>query len=126
MLGMEIKMTTIKTIWGLQGRISRGEFWLRTLLILCAVFALQALLSGAGTTVLAILSMLALAALVSQCVKRLHDLGFSAVWLITFLLPVLGVLWLIWQLACKAGQASDNAWGLERRGIQKDFLVVRS
>jgi uncharacterized membrane protein YhaH (DUF805 family) len=71
------------------------------------------------------LSTLALAALVSQSVKRLHDLGFSAVWLIAFFLPVLGALWLIWQLACKAGQASDNVWGLERRGIQKDFLVVR-
>jgi uncharacterized membrane protein YhaH (DUF805 family) len=118
-------MSVINKIWGLQGRIPRGVFWTRTVLIWCVVFIFQSSLPGVGTIVLAMSGVLALAALISQCIKRLHDCGYSAAWLLVVFVPVFGALWLIWLLAFKSGQASDNAWGSTQHGSTHDFLTVR-
>ena len=43
-------------------------------------------------------------------VRRLHDVGKSGWFYFIFLIPLIGVLWLL-ALYCTEGQKQDNKWG---------------
>ncbi|GIR22424.1 MAG: hypothetical protein CM15mP36_16310 [Flavobacteriales bacterium] len=43
-------------------------------------------------------------------VRRLHDVGKSGWFYFIFLIPLIGVLWLL-VLYCTEGQKQDNKWG---------------
>ena len=78
------------------GRLARGPFWLRHLLVLPVALVLcsaaDALL-GAGPGILA--GVLTSLFLISVWGRRLHDRGRSAWWLLITAIPVLGPLWLL-------------------------------
>lgn len=107
-----------------RGRLSRGGFWLRVVLILAAFFvldpALQALLGDARVW---LLNPLAAWLLLAATAQRLHDRDRSARWLLLGLVPVLGGAWLLLQ-CCRSGAQSDNRWGRDPRRDAADFLVV--
>jgi uncharacterized membrane protein YhaH (DUF805 family) len=46
----------------------------------------------------------------SVVVRRLHDVGKSGWFYLIFLLPIIGVIWLL-VLYCTEGQKQDNKWG---------------
>jgi uncharacterized membrane protein YhaH (DUF805 family) len=118
-------MTSFKTAFGFDGRLARGSFFWRLLLILSlfvSASALLKLLAGAGSVWLA--NPVALWMLAAACTQRLHDRGFSGRWLLTGVVPGVGVLWLLWQF-CRAGVACGNNWGTQPSREDINFLVVK-
>lgn len=107
-------------------RVSRGQFWLQSLVIWLALYLLSAalgpLLSGIFVW---LVNGAALVALVLLCIRRLHDRNYSGWWLFVVLIPVAGAIWLVWQLALRRGIDDDNRWGRDPRQSSGDYLVVR-
>ena len=109
-----------------QGRLSRGQFWLRTLLLWGVFYGLWeglALPVQGAAVWLVNLPMLWL--LLALCVRRLHDRNYSGGWLLVALVPVAGAAWLVWQLALRRGLAQGNRWGEDPLQVAGDFLTVR-
>ncbi len=104
-------------------RIGRLQFCLSSALVWLAL----ALLNSAGLSGPVsgfVVATLATGSLIGLCVARLHDLGKSAWWLVLIILPIVGAVYLAWQLVFMGGQASANPWGPNRKAPQ-DFLTVR-
>ena len=109
------------------GRLARGRFWWAALgvwivglpLLDAATQALPAWGSAlpAGT-MLVLLAWL--------CVRRLHDRGLRSAWLITVFMPILGVAWLVWQLALRSGTKGANAFGADPLDPSSDGQGHRS
>lgn len=118
-------MSSLESVFGPGGRLPRGAFFLRVLLVLAlfAVFdaALDPLLGAAAVW---LLNPVALWALGAAMVRRLHDRNLSGWWLLAGLVPVAGAVWLLWQF-CRAGVPDANRWGADPRQPSADFLVVR-
>jgi uncharacterized membrane protein YhaH (DUF805 family) len=108
------------------GRASRGQFWLRSLVIWLALYGLAAafgmLLSGVFVW---LVNGAALIAIVMLCIRRLHDRNYAGWWVLVVVIPVGGALWLVWQLALRRGVEHDNRWGVDPRQLRADYLVVR-
>jgi uncharacterized membrane protein YhaH (DUF805 family) len=117
-------MRWIHSVFGGRGRLARGAFWLRVLLILVAFAALDAALEPLmGSARVWLLNPLTLWALLAAAARRLHDRDIDGLWLLAGLIPVAGALWLLWQF-CRRGAASDNRWGPDPLRETGDFLVV--
>ena len=118
-------MTYFKTFFGRSGRLARGFFFWRLLLILILFALISALLMPLADAISAgLVNPVALWALVAACAQRLHDRGFSGRWLLVGLVPGAGVLWLLWQF-CRAGVAYGNNWGTQPSREGSNFLVVK-
>ncbi|MES2400401.1 MAG: DUF805 domain-containing protein [Pseudomonadota bacterium] len=108
------------------GRLSRGSFWLCGLVVWALVYAAWAALGYASSGLLAFaINVPALAVLALLSIRRLHDRNLSGWWLLLVLVPVLGALWLVWQMAFRRGIAQDNRWGPDPLQSRGDYLVVR-
>jgi uncharacterized membrane protein YhaH (DUF805 family) len=114
------------SIFSFRGRISRGNFWWKLILVL-AVFMIASslLVPNFGATSTWLLNPLALWAMCALTVRRLHDRNFSGRWLLIMLLPIGGAVWLLWQLAIRKGIDDPNRWGNNPLASNVDFLVVR-
>jgi uncharacterized membrane protein YhaH (DUF805 family) len=111
-------------LFRLRGRLPRGGFFLRVVLILAAFALLDAMLRPLiGQLAVWLLNPIALWALVAAAVQRLHDRDYSGRWLAVAVVPVLGAAWLLWQF-CSRGAASDNRWGPDPKRDMGQFLVV--
>jgi uncharacterized membrane protein YhaH (DUF805 family) len=114
----------LTAIFGLRGRLSRGAFFLRLVLILVAFALLDVLLQPLlGPATVWVLNLPTLWALAAAGARRLHDRGLSARWLAAGLVPVLGALWLLWQF-CRKGAPGDSRFGRDPLAPRGDFLVV--
>ncbi|HVY33746.1 MAG TPA: DUF805 domain-containing protein [Caulobacteraceae bacterium] len=124
-------MTLWQTLFGLNGRIGRGTFWLLVVAIALLDLAFVALVSdwihteylngaiprrpdghfvGAGFGVL-VVAVLSVWTLLSLGVKRAHDRGKSGWWLLIGLIPVYGVLRVTWELGFQPADSRRNAYG---------------
>jgi len=56
--------------------------------------------------------------------KRFHDRDKSAWWCLMVAIPVLGPLWLFWQLALRGGSRGDNRFGANPRTADRDYLTL--
>jgi uncharacterized membrane protein YhaH (DUF805 family) len=116
-------MTSIPLVSYLySSRISRAQFWVACLF----VWAILAILKGVGydsQTFGWLATLCVTAALVLVCRNRLHDLNRSGWWLLSVLIPILGGLWLVWQLGFKRGDLHSNRWG-QGNVRTHDFLKV--
>lgn len=118
-------MGMLGAVFGAGGRLARGAFFLRVLLVLVLFALLDAALDPLlGAAAVWLLNPVALWALGAAAVRRLHDRNRSGWWLLVGLLPVLGTLWVLWQF-CRAGVPDTNRWGADPRLPTGDFLVVR-
>jgi len=81
-------------------RLGRQGFWIGSLLVWAAFFGLRPLL-GNWPTLSLVWAATALLALMVLMRARLLDRGLNPWWLLTLAVPVLGALWLFWQLACR-------------------------
>ena len=90
------------------GRSVRSAYWWPVLLNVIISSGL-----GQFSHLKWIASLYALAALIpgiAVCVRRLHDVGYSAKYLLMLLIPIYGWIWMIVQM-CKES-TGDNQWGL--------------
>ena len=104
------------------GRARRKEYWMFVLVqtivmiglmildsFLGLDFELQGISLGYGYLYLIGLIVHFIPSL-AVIVRRLHDVGKSGWFYFIFLIPLIGVLWLL-VLYCTEGQKQDNKWG---------------
>ena len=117
-------MSLPRVVFGASGRLGRGMFFLRVVLVLALFAAANALLEpllGAATVWL--VNPLALWALFAAIVRRLHDRAYSGHWLWLGLVPIIGAAWLLWQ-CCRKGAADTGDADPDTAG-GSDFLEVQ-
>ena len=119
-------MTFLKQWVLAQGRLSRGQFWLRTLLLWALFYGIwEGLALPAQGAAVWVVNLPMLALLVSLSIRRLHDRNYAGWWLLLAAVPVAGAAWLGWQLALRRGLAQENRWGPDPVTVTGDFLTVR-
>jgi uncharacterized membrane protein YhaH (DUF805 family) len=119
-------MEILKSIFNWRGRLHRAGFWLQSVAVwIVFLLASSVFTPTLGSWVAWLLTPIALWALVSIAVRRLHDRNLSGKWLLVILIPIVGALWLVWQLAIRQGNTGSNPWGNDPLVSQADFLVVR-
>ena len=108
----------------LRGRLSRPAFWLGSLAVWGAFAVLFVFLESAfGRSATFVLYPPLLWLLAVLCIQRLHDRGRSAAWLLVVLIPIVGPLWLIVELALRAGTPDENQYGRDPLA-RADYLTV--
>tara|TARA_A100001234_G_scaffold213431_1_gene215993 strand:+ start:48 stop:425 length:378 start_codon:yes stop_codon:yes gene_type:complete len=104
------------------GRARRKEYWIYVLVqsiimiglmildsILGLDFELQGISLGYGYLYLIGVIVHFIPSL-AVLVRRLHDVGKSGWFYFIFLIPIIGIIWLL-VLYCTEGQKQDNKWG---------------
>ena len=93
------------------GRARRKEYWMFLLFHIIIIIALGVIESIVGTnSVIALFYMLAiLLPGLAVTVRRLHDTGKSGWWLLIGLVPLIGIVILVFMV--QDGQAGDNQYG---------------
>lgn len=107
-------------------RLPRSIFWLTAIavsLVFIVLFAGLDALLGHGSTLILYPPFFWI--LFVLCAKRIHDLNRSAKWLLLVLIPLLGVLWIVAELAFRRGTAGENAYGADPLLPTVDYLEVR-
>ena len=109
-----------------RGRIERSTFWWSAL-ALGAVFVVLFVFidTVAGRTATFVLYPPLFWGAAALAVKRLHDRGTSAWWLLVALVPILGPLWLCITLGLRAGSPGENQYGDDPRLFDADYLTVQ-
>ena len=105
-----------------KGRARRKEYWMYVLVqsiimiglmildsILGLDFELQGISLGYGYLYLIGVIVHFIPSL-AVLVRRLHDVGKSGWFYFIFLIPIIGIIWLL-VLYCTEGQKQDNKWG---------------
>ena len=117
-----------RLLFSFEGRVNRARFWLVALgifvveAIAFAAMGGAALLSGDNERVFATIGpitgvvmaiVLLIAAWISlaMAVKRYHDRGKSAWWLLVLFVPVIGHLWYLIECGFLPGTPGPNAYG---------------
>lgn len=109
------------TYWG---RINRSTYWQAAIFIWLAFYVLYNLIEYVfGSQATFILYPLLFWTLVATATKRLHDVGKSAYALWALIVPVLGPLWLVYQLGFKKGIPQKNAYG-GNPNVAEDYLQI--
>ena len=107
------------------GRLRRRTFTWRLLLVVLAFTVAYVFIERmAGRTATLIAYPFFFAAVLSLCVRRLHDQARSAWWLLWVVIPVLGPLVLAALLLLKRGTPGDNQYGDDPRVRGRDYLQV--
>jgi len=97
-------------------RLRRRMFWWLSIVVWVIFFAARESLALERQAPLATAwAAIALLALGTLAVARLHDRGRSGWWLAAALVPVAGALWLAWELALRGGSQRTNAYGPDPR-----------
>ncbi|MCH8266386.1 MAG: DUF805 domain-containing protein [Acidobacteria bacterium] len=93
------------------GRARRKEYWMFLLFHIIIIFALSIIEGIVGSNpVLTILYMLAvLLPGLAVTVRRLHDTGKSGWWLLIGIVPLIGIVILVFMV--QDSQAGDNQYG---------------
>lgn len=108
-------MPPFKLFFSLRGRVSRSTFWIFGVLGLAGLgIVLGALLNIAGwqgERVESFVNLLLLWPFVAVSAKRWHDRGHSAWWVLINLVPVLGMLWMLYENGLRAGDPAPNQYG---------------
>ena len=97
-----------------RGRISRFSFWTATVLLWCTFAVLFVFIEAAlGRMATLILYLPLIWFQIALAVKRTHDRGRSAWWLLIAVIPILGPLWLLIELGFRVGTAGENQYGAD-------------
>ncbi|KPC55390.1 DUF805 domain-containing protein [Amantichitinum ursilacus] len=106
-----------------QGRITRLTYAWRLLVLAIACTALGSLFGDvAGALPAALFAAIFVYGAVALSAKRLHDIGRGAWILLVAVVPVLGPLWLLFQLL-RAGVTGSNRFGADP-AARAGYLVV--
>ena len=110
-----------------RGRISRTIFWQSTLIAWTLFWIAFALLDGASSIDLTrVPSLCLLFSLFCLCSKRYHDLDRSSLRLLFMLIPVFGLVFVMWELGFRRGSVGENGYGADPRDLLKsrDYATV--
>ncbi len=114
-----------RQFFSLTGRICRATLWWSTASVWLAfvvLFVTLETLSGRASTL--IIYPFFFWAMLALCVKRYHDLGKSGIWLALVVIPVLGVVWVVVELAFRKGGHAENQFGSDPNTREIDYLKV--
>ena len=107
--------TIENTSWfGFRGRISRKEYWLHYALPLCVVPIFGAVIDGAAKAngvVSLIIALILLVPSLAGAVKRVHDRDRSGWFLLIWLIPLIGSIWMVVELGFLRGTNGPNRFG---------------
>lgn len=114
-----------RLLFSFRGRLPRGRFWWTAIAVGSAFVVLlvflESLLGRSASLVLyPPLAWIALA----LGIKRLHDRGKTALWLALVLIPVIGPLWLAFELGFRRGTPGENQYGSDPLTEDADYMVV--
>ena len=113
----------VREMWPV-GRIGRGGFWLRHLLVLpVAIFLCISAEQVVGRPLGLVAALATTLFLVSTWGRRLHDRGRSALWLLVAALPVLGALFLLVECGFLRSRPSAERFG-DTPGMRADYATV--
>jgi uncharacterized membrane protein YhaH (DUF805 family) len=111
-------------LFSFEGRIRRSEFWLYTLgvgLVYALIFVLigvaLALLLPAPLRLYGIIGWWGLNIVAvgwpatAVCSKRLHDRDKSGLWMLLYLIPIVGGIWLLVEMGCLGGDLEPTRFG---------------
>ena len=106
------------------GRIGRGGFWLRHVLVLpVALFLCISAEQVVGRPLGLVAALATTLFLVSTWGRRLHDRGRSALWLLLAALPVLGALFLLVECGLLRSRPDAERFGTAP-GYRADYVTV--
>jgi len=106
------------------GRVGRGGFWLRHLLVLpVALFLCISAEQVVGRPLGLVAALATTLFLVSTWGRRLHDRGRSALWLLVAAVPVLGALFLLVECAFLRARPGAQRFG-DAPGLRADYVTV--
>lgn len=117
MMMIRQKLPVTYLLFTRRGRMARATYWYASLLIGCAFYVLYTLLNqfcGLGSTWA--LYPFFFWSVWATSAKRLHDTGKSGYWLVLALIPVIGPLYLLWQLLGRRGRRKRNRYGASPEG----------
>ena len=113
------------------GRITRSEYWLRGQLVLTGVSVvltvltlLAVILVHANPALFLLPGLLLIWPALALMIKRLHDRGRTAWWLLTALIPFLGIVAMIWlgiEMLFLGGTQGDNRFGPPAAPVQRGW-----
>jgi len=110
--GLRNKLPVTYLLFTTRGRMTRSAYWHAAILLACAFYVLYTVLyhlTGLFSTWV-IYPPFYWCVWATAC-KRLHDVGKSGWWLLVFLVPILGPLYLAFQLFLRSSQREDNQFG---------------
>jgi FAD/FMN-containing dehydrogenase/uncharacterized membrane protein YhaH (DUF805 family)/SAM-dependent methyltransferase len=118
-------MPLVNLFFSLSGRVSRGDWWYATLLILSVFTVLFVALEAIGLRVLTwILYPPLYWTLFAVAVKRFHDRSRSGWWMLLLAVPIIGPLWTLWNLGFRKGGVTENRFGAVPNREELDYLTV--
>lgn len=92
------------------GRIARKDWWVGIAIIFVVSLVLSFLIGDRGLVQFVIAIILFIAGLALH-IKRFHDRGKSGWWVLVFLIPVIGFIWMIVEMGILEGDADANEYG---------------
>lgn len=127
-----MNVSTQSLFFSVVGRIDRATYWTRAFpifltlgLFVAATQALEFRVLGTQGVFSFVLSLGGLWPVLAVAVKRLHDRGRSAWFLLTFFVPVLGAIWLLVELWFLPGTKGANRFGDAPRdtGLDRRWII---
>ncbi len=116
------KLPVSYLLFTVNGRMSKGAFWLASIFYWCTFYVLyNVLLFGRGPGSTFFLYPVLFWIIIATSIKRLHDHNKSGYWLLALLVPVFGPLLLFYWLGFKKGNYSSNRYG-DVPGSAPDYL----
>lgn len=129
-------MTLLQALFSFKGRLNRAKFWLMTFLIICTAGFLS-LIDGllpepmedeiAGpffSVVLFLADVFLIWSFLSVTAKRWHDRDKSAWWILIWLIPVIGWLWVPIELGFLKGTTGANRFGPDSLPKTSEIILV--
>lgn len=107
----QIYLDVLKKYTVFNGRASRTEYWtffLFNVLISLVLGTLDGIIGSEMQVLSNIYSLAVLIPGLAVAVRRLHDTGHSAWWLLINLIPIAGWIWFIVLLATKSDEATNK------------------
>ncbi len=118
------RMPPQRLFFSLQGRISRGEFWLYGVLALSGLallgFALLDIARVRASTAERIVNLLLVWPALAVSVKRWHDRDKSGWWVLLNLVPVIGWVWALIDNGLRRGTRGPNRYGDDPLAASED------
>lgn len=104
-------------LFSFEGRASRMQFWLTTLILYGVLIVLQAVGKRTGATPVALFLLLLMLPIVwaslAVSVKRWHDRDKSGWWTLINLVPVIGSFWALVETGFLKGTTGQNRFGTD-------------
>lgn len=100
-----------------EGRIGRRDFWISVAAMFAfgiAMSIVSSILATIYAPLVYIVSIASLATIYPACAayaKRWHDRGKSGWWTLVAFIPLVGPLYMLWELGIQPSIEETNAWG---------------